>query len=212
MKQNEGIGINLGLVSNQFCVSELIDPLRDMAAEDLRWTAKPFTKGAAILHQGEKTEQAFILENGLVKLTYQNANGDERIKSFIADRGIFGSISGNGRANPSRFSAICVEPSIIIRLPLAWVQQAIAANLQLQTAYLKFAGWLQHRKELREEALLCESAESRYCLFLEQEAELASRLPQGDIARFLGITPIAFSRIKRRMSMQGQGQGQDLPI
>jgi hypothetical protein len=56
------------------------------------------------------------------------------------------------------------------------------------------------RKQQREEALLCDSAETRYRNMLKDEPALLARLPQGDIARFLRVTPIAFSRIKRRVS------------
>ena len=33
-----------------------------------------------------------------------------------------------------------------------------------------------------------------------QGAEALARLPQGDVARFIGVTPVAFSRIKRRVA------------
>lgn len=85
-------------------------------------------------------------------------------------------------------------------LPLAWARQAIAADAGLTSAYFTYSAWLQRRKEAREEMLLCQSPEQSYRNFLLQNEELAKRLPQGDIARYLGITPVAFSRIKRRIS------------
>ena len=48
--------------------------------------------------------------------------------------------------------------------------------------------------------LLCRSAEERYRVFLAQEPALADRLTQSDIARYLGITAIALSRIRRRLA------------
>lgn len=44
------------------------------------------------------------------------------------------------------------------------------------------------------------SPEDRYRALQGNAADALARLAQGDIARFLGITPIAFSRIKRRMA------------
>lgn len=84
-------------------------------------------------------------------------------------------------------------------LPFPWVQQSITSCANLTQAYLAFSGWVRRRKEDREEALLCASAEDNYRRFLTTNDKLAQRLPQGDIARYLGITPIAFSRIKKRM-------------
>ncbi len=41
--------------------------------------------------------------------------------------------------------------------------------------------------------------EARYLALRAGAPEALARLPQGDVARFLGVTPVAFSRIKRRV-------------
>ena len=56
------------------------------------------------------------------------------------------------------------------------------------------------KKELREHDLLCLSAEERYRNFLNDSPALVERITQMDMARYLGITPIALSRIKGRLS------------
>jgi CRP-like cAMP-binding protein len=40
--------------------------------------------------------------------------------------------------------------------------------------------------------------EQRYAAFLAREGNLAQRVPQKDLARYLGITPVSLSRIRRR--------------
>jgi len=63
-----------------------------------------------------------------------------------------------------------------------------------------FTQWLGLKKEIREYRLLCLSAEEAYKDFLQMNPKLLERLTQVDIARYLGITPIALSRIKKRLS------------
>ncbi len=46
------------------------------------------------------------------------------------------------------------------------------------------------------------TAEARLRAVLAGAPEVAARLPQGDMARFIGVTPVAFSRIKRRIGPQ----------
>jgi CRP/FNR family transcriptional regulator, anaerobic regulatory protein len=191
--------MNLGLVSLDFHVDMLVSPLRALAEQQGKWRLSSYGKGETILHQGDVTAEIFILKSGLVKLIYPTANGDEWIKSFIVDSGLFGSVDDGDAAQPSRFSAICIEPSELARLPLGWVKQTIAEDSELTAAYVAFSGWVRRRKEEREEALLCQSAEQSYLNFISENSALAQRLPQGDIARYLGITPVAFSRIKRRL-------------
>jgi CRP-like cAMP-binding protein len=136
-----------------------------------------------------------LLTSGLAKLTYLTRSGDEWVKSFIVDQGIFGALEGE----VSRFGAVAIEPCIVASVPMKWVREAVAADQQLAAEAGAFNLWLVERKQHREEALLCDTAETRYREMLRKEAALLSRLPQGDIARYLRVTPIAFSRIKRRV-------------
>jgi CRP-like cAMP-binding protein len=53
-------------------------------------------------------------------------------------------------------------------------------------------------KERRERELLTQSAEARYQALLEDSPKLLDKVKQKDIARYLGITPVALSRIRGR--------------
>lgn len=191
--------MNLSLVTPDFQIGLLIAPLRATAKQDGIWHSRGYQKADIMLHRGDAADDVFILLSGLIKLVYPTANGEEWIKSFIVDEGLFGSIDDGDAAQPSRFSAHCIEPCVVARIPLGWAKAALSADPQLTAAYVAFSGWVRRRKEDREESLLCQSAEESYCDFMSKNPELAVRLPQGDIARYLGITPIAFSRIKRRL-------------
>ena len=58
--------------------------------------------------------------------------------------------------------------------------------------------WEWVRKEIREIRLVTLSAEERYELFLNEYPGLEHRIPWYYIASFLGITPVALSRIRRK--------------
>lgn len=191
--------MNLGLAAADFDVRMLIMPLRRLAESEGLWQLRSHAKGDVILQHGAPSSHIFVLETGLLKLVYPTPNGDEWIKSFIVDQGVFGSVDERDAAQPSRFSAQALEVGTHIRLPIGWVLNAVSASQELTEAYVAFAGWVRRRKEKREESLLCSTAEENYRQFISENADLAKRLPQGDIARYLGITPVAFSRIKRRM-------------
>ena len=55
------------------------------------------------------------------------------------------------------------------------------------------------RKEKRERELLTLSPEERYRSFSHEYPMLSSRIPQKDIARYLGVTPVGLCRIKKRL-------------
>ena len=57
---------------------------------------------------------------------------------------------------------------------------------------------LSIKKEQREYEFLCLSAPERYSIFKEKQPDLIERITQNDLARYLGITPVALSRIINR--------------
>ncbi len=160
--------------------------------------SRDVARGEAIFDQGRPLDRAFVLRAGLIKLVYATASGEEWIKSLIVDRGLFGP-SGQDPSESVAFSALAIERSALIALPINWLAREIAESPALAAAHARFIDWVRLRKEAREQALLCRSAEERYRDLLATDADLIARLPQADIARFLRITPVAFSRIKRRM-------------
>ena len=52
----------------------------------------------------------------------------------------------------------------------------------------------------REYELLCLSAEERYVRHLDNTPELFDLVTQNEIARYLGVTPVGLSRIKKRLA------------
>jgi CRP-like cAMP-binding protein len=174
----------------------LIAALRTLAAGEGLWRQVEIAKGRPIQFQAEPDARLIVVEHGLVKLSYLSGDGEERIKSFIADMGVFGEFE---RASDLPYEAVCLEPSRIVALPINWARQRLADAPDLQLAVGSFLSWLSAKKRDREHALLCMTPAERYLDLQRREPGLVSRLPQGDIARYLGVTPIAFSRIKRRL-------------
>lgn len=187
--------MNPGLVEPDSPVNKMLGKLRSLAAVDQSWVERSVRKGQSLFDQDNAPTDLFILTQGLIKLVYLTPEGDERIKSFIVDQGVFAVEQGT-----LPFGALALEPSTVVRLPLRWVRDQVVRDAELQSAYARFSDWVRRRKSIRERSLLCDSAGERFQEMKRQEPDLVRRLPQGDIARFLGITPIAFSRIKRRLA------------
>lgn len=159
---------------------------------------KSYPKGSHIFQQGEVCRDVFCLNKGLIKLYYNTLEGKEWIKSFIPDIGLFGSRKSQLLGDASPFSVVCLEDSEVIKYPVSLFERICLEDKELSTALFGFMQWLGLKKEIREYRLLCLSAEDAYKEFVTTNPDLASRITQIDIARYLGITPIALSRIKKR--------------
>lgn len=178
-----------------FSHADFITMLQERASREDMWRLERCERGTELLRQGGAGDQLVVMMSGLAKLTYLTPSGDEWIKSFIVDQGLFGALDGK----ISRFGAISLESCTVVRLRVAWVLQEVAADPRLGAQTTALYQSVLDRKQKREEALLCDTAEVRYRKMLDEEPDLLARLPQGDVARYLRVTPIAFSRIKRRV-------------
>lgn len=157
-----------------------------------------FAKGEVVFRQGDPSRDIHVLRGGLVKLFYLTHDGKEWIKSFIADAGVFGSRRSQIAGGTSAFSAACLEPSEVLVLGYDRFRAALVQDAELLALFLELSEAMALKKEVREHDLLCLSAEARYRRFIAEQGDLAGRLMQVDIARFLGVTPVALSRIRRR--------------
>ena len=187
MKKNVfNIFQSLGLTAEQ--IKKMTEQIRELQ----------FAKGETVFSQGETVKNVYILHRGLIKLSYLTAEGKELIKSFISEGDLFGSLVSQLSDGGSTFSAICLEETDVIVIPYTVFESVVEQNPTAKKFALTFFKQLALKKEIREYEFLCLSAEARYRKFLDEYPKLFGRIAQQDIARYLGITPIALSRIKNR--------------
>ena len=196
--------MNLGLETGRFA-PDLITIIKPIAQAARLWSPRRLPKGAMVFAPGDTSGDVVLLLSGLVKLIYISAEGEAWIKSFIIDEGVFSALDAMGDQAVASYGAECLEPIEFVLLPRSFVQSALAASPELRAAQQAFSTWVLSRKQAREAALLTLSPQDRYLALMQTRCAILDRLPQGDIARFIGITPIAFSRIKRRLADKQSG-------
>lgn len=157
-----------------------------------------FSKNSPVFSQGEICTRIYLVRSGLVKLNYLTPDGKETIKSFIAEGGLFGALSCLLAGESSTYSAIAMEDLVVESLDYAQLQQLSENSLALQKLLTQFFQQLALSKEIREYEFLCLSAQQRFSNFCTRNPQLVSRIRQADMALYLGITPIALSRLKGR--------------
>jgi len=98
-----------------------------------------------------------------------------------------------------QFSVICLADSTLRKIPLALLLEQSDKDLEMANDVINLLIKLALKKEKREFEFLCLDAESRYRQLVEASPELLEKVTQNDLARYLGITPVGLSRIKKRV-------------
>lgn len=156
-------------------------------------------KGDFFIRPGEPVRTFALVLSGLLRFFYIDRAGKEATKAF---RG------------PYELAA--AYPEMLLGIPARSHIQAledcellVGRYEDLQGLYRRHPCWLEVgrlcaeqyfiAKERREFEFLQQSASERYLTFLRERPDLAGRLPQYQIASYLGITPVALSRIVGRL-------------
>lgn len=159
--------------------------------------------GAHLFRQGDRDERLYLVQSGVLKAYYLSVDGKEHIKSFLLPGDIIGSLMASHAGQPSTFGLVCLKPSRLVAVAFRDLHAASRADPEISAEVVSFLIGFGLKKEMREYELLCLTAEQRYERLLERAPEIADLVTQNDIARYLGITPVGLSRIKKRLQAKG---------
>lgn len=154
--------------------------------------------GQHVFRQGDRDRSVYVLREGLLKAYYLSDDGKETVKSFILPGEMIGSLASAYLKESCSFNVVSLEASSIVKLDFDALHAASREDLELATAMVEHLLNFAMKKERREREFLTESAEERYRLLQDSVPELFDKVTQKDIAHYLGITPVALSRIRKR--------------
>jgi CRP-like cAMP-binding protein len=162
------------------------------------------TRGFDLFRQGEPDGNLYYLHNGLVRLGYLAPAGAAHTKSIVAEGGLFGSLKALAAGAAASFTATTLEPSVVVRLPYAALEQAMSLDLRWERAVRLALQDLALAKEEREFELLTLTPTQRWTRLRDRRPDLVARVSQVELARLIGVTPVALSRIKARARRQAR--------
>lgn len=151
-----------------------------------------------LFRQGDHDDSLYVLKSGLLKAYYLTLDGKEFVKSFIWPGSLIGSMTACHAKQECSFSLRCLRDCEYVKISADELNQLAQKDHQVAGFMLNGLLELAMKKERREYEFLCLSPEHRYQLLVEREPQLLELVTQNDIARYLGITPVALSRIKNR--------------
>lgn len=156
-------------------------------------------KGEYIFMQGDSDKSLYFIQSGLLKAYYTSDDGKESVKSFLLPNDIIGSLASGYADGGCTFSLICLESTILRKLSFEMIFETSKKDLEMANNMIELLISFAMKKEKREFEFLCLSAEERFCKILESSPIILEKVTQNDLARYLGVTPVGLSRIKKRI-------------
>ncbi len=158
---------------------------------------RPLQRGEFFLDAGDQSTELAFVNAGLLRFFYQTLDGKEFNKSFLPENQFAAAYSAFLTGKPARFSIQALEDSHLLVCDLSPVVKLFDHHPCWEKLGRIFAEQLYIKKETREAEFLLDDAETRYRNFQKTYPGLEDRLAQYHVASYLGITPVALSRIRR---------------
>lgn len=155
--------------------------------------------GGAVFLQDVEHPYVYAVRGGMLKLCYLGEDGTEWVKSFAHEGRFFASIAALRPHGRTTFMVTAIEPSVVERLEFRLLAALAQRHLAWANALRAMTMIFGARKEERERDLLTLNPEQRYVAFCAAHPDLAPRIPQKDLARHLGVTPVGLNRIVMRI-------------
>jgi len=157
-------------------------------------------KGEHIFFQGKKDTSIYFIKSGLLKAYYTTEEGKEFVKSFLVTNDVIGSLSSAYKGDHCSFSLICLEDTSLIEIPFSVIYDHSKTNQMIANHMIDLLLSFSIKKEKREYEFLCLTAEQRYRILEKEMPDIIDKVTQNDLARYLGVTPVGLSRIKKRVN------------
>jgi len=153
-----------------------------------------------VLHQGDVCRHFTFVVSGCLKMYAIDPSGKEYNLEFAAENEWVSDLSSFYSEKPAGVYIEAIEPTVVLQI----TRQNL---IYLYSNYPKFNSTfriiIEHKYiELQNRVLqnISATAEERYMYFLNQFPALASRLPNTQIASYLGITSEFLSKIRKDLA------------
>ncbi len=174
-------------------------PLRDIEKNELRnrLVEKRIKRRQFILQENDVCKYYTFVVSGCFKMYGVDYNGAEHNIQFAAENEWIADISSFHSGKASRLYIEAIEPSVVLQIDPANLVYLYHNHPKFDRIFRVIAE--NKFIELQNRVLqnISSTADERYQSFLEQYPKLASRLPNTQIASYIGITPEFLSKICR---------------
>lgn len=166
-------------------------------AESMR--TKTFKRGEYLLKEGQISASTYFILEGCVR-EYILTDGEEKTTNFFTEEQWAISLNSFAPQNSAKHNWICVEDTTVV----------VGDEQQAQVLFKRFprfetisrtimqAAFAQQKEALA--SYYTDSPEQRYLKLLKSRPGLVQRIPQYQLASYIGVKPESLSRIRKRIA------------
>lgn len=156
-------------------------------------------KDDCFIKAGEYKPMIGLVIQGIIRGYYITDAGQELTPFFWDENLVTGSWETLYLKQPSALNYEAIETTTLAVVDFIAFKKLAAQHSTIQKVYIEMVEIILTNTLLHQQSYYNEKPEKRYELFKEQSPKLLKRIAQKHMASYLGITPISFSRMKKRL-------------
>jgi CRP-like cAMP-binding protein len=154
-------------------------------------------KGTVLLQEGQKSDLCYFVIQGCIR-TYYVIDGEEKTTAFYTEmEGITPHCVINKK--PSEYYISCVEDCLLTVSDTKMEAETFQKFPKFETLCRIMAEEELAKEKINFDEFKTSSPEQRYLNLLEKRPDLILRVPQHQLASYLGIKPQSLSRLRARI-------------
>lgn len=161
-------------------------------------TTREVKKGTILLKEGQISRECYSVLKGCVR-KYYIKDGEEKTTAFFTEGEPIASFTSYVNQSPSDHYLVCVEDCLLTVGSKEKEDEMIAKFPKLETIIRSEMEKNSGKAQEEMATFITSSPEERYQNLLTSRAELLNRVPQHQIASYLGIKAESLSRLRKRI-------------
>ena len=154
-------------------------------------------KGAMLLKEGQKTKDSYFILKGCIR-TYYVIDGEEKTTAFYTEMEALTPPCVIAKT-PSEYYISCIEDTILTVSNLDMEVEVNGKFPKFEIMCRMLSEELLAKQQIDFDEFKTSSPEQRYLNLLQKRPDLIQRVPQHQLASYLGIKPQSLSRLRARI-------------
>lgn len=164
-------------------------------------TIKFFPKGTILLKPGQVAKHCYMVLHGVVR-SYYLKDGEEHSTAFYLEMEPVNSFTSFTLSKPSRHYLVCAEDAWLTVGDQEIEQKMCMLIPRLEHIIRREVEMATGRAQDEHDLFIMSNPEERYLRLMKERKELLQRIPQHQIASYIGVTPESLSRIRKRLAVK----------
>ena len=163
---------------------------------------KKIEKGTYLIKEGQFENDSFFVIEGLVR-QFKNIDGTEITTNFFTEEQWIISFEGIEGKSKSEYNLICVEDTVVVIGDEEKAQELFKQSPKFERISRQIMETVLKEQQSQMTSYITDKPEKRYLKLLEDRPDIFQRVPQYDIATYIGVKPESLSRIRKKLNQKG---------